>query len=391
MTEHAIDTPAKVDASLDVAIIGGGIAGAWALNLLQARGYNTILLEAETLGSGQTLASQGMVHGGLKYALSGVLTGASEAIASMPRRWRACLDGSGEVDLRGTRILSRHYYMFSADTALGRLTAFFASKALRGRIDKVRRAEWPQEFRGFDGVIYKLNDFVLDSEDLLKTLTRDHAERIFTCTADGANIRPRDTGYDISLADTTVHVAQLVSCAGNGSGALVDSLNLADLEMQQRPLKQVIVRPKHDTALYGHCLTGVTTNEPRLTITSHRKDGELIWYLGGQLAAKGIHRSDSEQLAFARKELNTCVPWLDWDDAEFSVLSVNRAEPKQRSGLKPDEAFVARVGDFIQCFPTKLTLAPDLGDKLLALLDPPEFGDHLHTQHPRALVGSAPW
>ena len=81
--------------SIDAAIIGGGIAGTWALNLLRKQGYNVILLEAEALGCGQTLASQGMVHGGLKYALSGVLTGASEAIADMPERWRACLGSAG--------------------------------------------------------------------------------------------------------------------------------------------------------------------------------------------------------------------------------------------------------------------------------------------------------
>jgi glycine/D-amino acid oxidase-like deaminating enzyme len=391
MSEHEIDTPHHVDTHIDAAIIGGGIAGAWALNLLCKRGYNAILLEADALGTGQTLASQGMVHGGLKYALSGVLTGASEAIASMPQRWRACLDGSGEVDLRGTRILSHNYYMFSADTALGRLTVFFASKALRGRIDKVRHTEWPNEFRGFDGVVYKLNDFVLDSEDLLRTLTRDHDRRIFSFNADGSNIRRCNSGYDISLVDKTVHVAQLISCAGSGSGALVHALGIPNLEMQQRPLKQVIVRPTHDIALYGHCLTGVTTNEPRLTITAHRKDDELIWYLGGQLAAKGVNRSDAEQLTTARRELNICVPWLNWDDAEFSVLNVDRAEPKQRSGLKPDEAFVTRVGDFIQCFPTKLSLAPDLGDKLLAVLAPPEFSDDLDTIQPLATVGDPPW
>ena len=82
-----------------VVVIGGGIAGLWLLNLLTRRGYGAVLLEAGALGCQQTLASQGMIHGGLKYALSGMLTGASEAIAAMPDRWAANLAGRGEIDL----------------------------------------------------------------------------------------------------------------------------------------------------------------------------------------------------------------------------------------------------------------------------------------------------
>jgi glycine/D-amino acid oxidase-like deaminating enzyme len=378
--------------AIDVAIIGGGIAGAWALNLLQKRGYNCVLLESSSLGADQTLASQGMIHGGLKYALSGVLTGASEAIADMPRRWRACLNGDDDVDLRGTRLLSEHYYMFAEATTLGRLTTFFASRALRGRIDRVKPAQWPEEFIGFDGVVYRLNDFVMDTEDLLRTLVADHQERVLKFHADATNISPHvEGGYAITLGDITVHASTLISCAGNGSSQLQQALGITNLPVQQRPLKQVIVKPKHQTMMFAHCLTGIASDEPRLTITSHQEADRVSWYLGGQLADKGVELSDEEQLATARAELNACVPWLDWQDAQFDILTVNRAEPKQASGIKPDEAYVARQQDFIQCFPTKLTLAPDLGDKLLNVLDKPKHPQPLQINHPRAEIGTSPW
>ena len=91
---------------LDAIIIGGGIAGLWLLNRLTSDGYGCVLLEADELGCGQTLASQGMIHGGIKYALGGALTGASEAIADMPDRWRAALAGEGPVDLSGLEVLA---------------------------------------------------------------------------------------------------------------------------------------------------------------------------------------------------------------------------------------------------------------------------------------------
>ena len=57
--------------TVDVAIVGGGIAGIWLLNLLHHSGYRVVLFEAEEVGCQQTLGSQGMIHGGLKYELGG--------------------------------------------------------------------------------------------------------------------------------------------------------------------------------------------------------------------------------------------------------------------------------------------------------------------------------
>ena len=57
--------------STDIVIFGGGIAGLWLLDRLRIQGYQVILLESSSLGGGQTYASQGIIHGGLKYALGG--------------------------------------------------------------------------------------------------------------------------------------------------------------------------------------------------------------------------------------------------------------------------------------------------------------------------------
>ncbi len=50
----------------DIIVFGGGIAGLWLSNVLVREGYDVILIESDRLGCGQTLASQGMIHGGQK-------------------------------------------------------------------------------------------------------------------------------------------------------------------------------------------------------------------------------------------------------------------------------------------------------------------------------------
>ena len=184
---------------VDVAIVGGGIAGLWLLNLLRGRGYSAVLIERRAFGDGQTIYSQGMIHGGLKYALSGALNTASEAVAAMPERWRACLSGSGEVDLRGVHTSSKACHLWSPDESmLARLGGFLASKALRGRVRRLDAREYPSPFdaSGFDGAVYELDELVLDVPSLLARLSQ--AQRGYTLLADVTAINSSAAATDRS-------------------------------------------------------------------------------------------------------------------------------------------------------------------------------------------------
>ena len=161
----------------DVVVMGGGIAGLWLFRTLCNLGYRTVLLEQDSLGGGQTIKSQGIVHGGTKYTLTGQLTNASQAIAGMPERWRNALTGHGETgdpDLRSARILSNYHYLWSPGDIGSRMTSFFASKALRGRVDALSQEQFPAIFQhdGFRGKVYQLNEIVLDIATVTRALVQ---------------------------------------------------------------------------------------------------------------------------------------------------------------------------------------------------------------------------
>ena len=161
---------------VDVAIIGGGIAGLWLLSRLRARGYGALLIESERLGSGQTICSQGIIHGGAKYSLRGQVSESAKAVAEMPALWRRCLKGEGEVDLHGAALLAEHQYLWATRSPTSRLVAFFASRLLRSRMEKVAAGvgadDYPPALRhpAFRGTVYRLDEPIIDIASVLAVL-----------------------------------------------------------------------------------------------------------------------------------------------------------------------------------------------------------------------------
>lgn len=357
----------------DIAIIGGGIAGLWTLNQLRNKGYSAVLFEQGSLGSHQTIASQGMIHGGIKYALAGAWSGSSEAISAMPAIWRDCLQGKGKVDLRGCTVLSEDFYLWSNASLQSRLTSFFASKMLRGRVEKVAPSDFPPplQAREFSGQVYRLIDLVLDVPSVVKILAERQSDAIFSVDWSTADLQCPDGEARIELPGTTVIPRKLLLTAGVGNEALIEALGGSGPAMQRRPLQQVLVKHQYQEPFFAHCMGG--NPNPRLTISSHRTAaGEPVWYLGGDLATEAADQSPQWLIGRAQQELADLLPWIDLGQAEWRTLRLDRAEPKQSSLLRPDSAFVGEVegvNNALAAWPTKLSLSPHLADEIEARLD----------------------
>ena len=381
--------------STDVLIVGAGVAGLWLNARLRKQGFSTIVVERESLGGGQSVKSQGIIHGGAKYALHGALTGASEAIADMPRRWREALAGDGELDLSGVRILSQAHYLWSPGTLAGNLTSFFASKAVRGRVDQVKGEQLPPALQDprFKGKVYRLAELVVDVPSLIERLANLAGDGLLA----GQSIEPlfdNNEWVGLRVDGRDIHAQRIVFSAGAGNAELLASAGISVPAQQLRPLHMVLVKGPSLKPLYAHCLGGGP--KPRITVTTHpAANGEWVWYLGGDIAeADGVAREPAEQIAVAQKELGNLLPWVDLSQAQWATLRVNRAEPAQSGLVRPDNAFLSDQGRLLVGWPTKLALAPDFSDRVLQALEQ----DGIKPVHapalpelPRPPLGQTPW
>jgi len=365
--KHSIET--------DIAIIGGGIAGLWILNRVRQAGFSAVLLENEMLGSSQTSKSQGIIHGGMKYAISGVITESTRAIEDMPRRWKKCLEGTGEIDLSKVPILSPQQYLWSTGTLGSKLSSMLASVTLKSSTETLSKDQFPEIFRNghFKGQVIALDEIVLDVHALLFALMKSHQDVIFKIDKDQDVVLDANdylTSFRIQakpMRALEVKAQKYIFTSGAGNASLLKKLRLTPLEMQRRPLHMVMVKHEISTPLYGHCLS--LSQVPRMTITTHRaKDGKYIWYLGGQIAETGVKRDGKAQIDTTKNELNDIFPWLDFSKAQYASFMIDRAENKEPLNARPNSCFVKAVGNMIIAWPTKLAFAPKLADQVMDLL-----------------------
>lgn len=360
---------------VDVAILGGGIAGLWLLARLRQAGYSALLLERHTLGGGQTLAAQGIIHGGLKYALDMKLSSASDALAEMPRRWRACLAGSGEVDLRGAAVASERHLFWSRRTLASRVAGFFGSKLVRGRAEALDQPEWPAVLQdaAHVGAVYALDEIVLDVPKLLEVLATPHRDLIRKVNGE-IRVTSTDEGVAITVSGSSgrerqVSAAHLIATAGGGNQALLAQCGLPASAAQRRPLQMAMIAHAPGP-LWAHCFD--LSDKPRVTVTTHqRKDGALVWYVGGQIAEIGVGQGPDAFIAAVKAEFAELLPALDFSGCEFATLSVDRAEGATESGAKPDGPVLRQAGRVWFAWPTKLALAPQLADLVMMRLPQP--------------------
>ncbi len=372
---------------LDVVVIGGGIAGLWTLAALRNAGYQAVLLERQALGTGQTLASQGIIHGGTKYALTGKLTGSSEAVRSMPQRWKQHLAAELIPDLSACRVNTPHQWMWDAGGVSSRISSFFASKLMSSRVQSLAVDQRPGFLR--DKTIYQLQEPVIDVKSVLTILTEQNQQAVFHAQvmrldqkADHVEVKLR-----VENEEQTLQAMAAVFCAGTGNEPLQAQ------PMQRRPLQMVMVKGDLPE-LWGHVIEA--NANPRMTITSHLdKQGEVVWYIGGQLAEEGAKADGHAVIQRAKQDLQSMFPAIDWSSKRWATLAIDRAEGQQPGNKRPDDPVIKQDGRTITVWPTKLVFAPLVADEVLGMMSrlsvQPTGAEVGYPDLPSVEVGEYPW
>lgn len=380
---------------LDVLIFGGGAAGLWLLADLTEKGHAAVLLEPFALGTGQTIAAQGILHGGLKYTLQGLLTPSAQHVSAMPAIWRECLAGKRRPDLSKTHVRSDFCYLWRTGSIASQLGMIGAKFGLQVTPHTVAKEDRPPVLAGVPGTVARLDEQVISTESFLEDLRTQCLARLLQYEPQSLAISPAGQGTEVRLRapggdELRLRPRTIVLTAGAGNAELRQQLGLDPQLMQRRPLHMVLASGDLPP-LYGHCVDGAKT---RVTITSAPSQDRTVWQIGGQVSEDGVRMSPAELVRHARGELQSVLPGVTFEGVQWSTYRVDRAERAMPDGRRPENVQIVREGPVLTAWPTKLVLAPHLSQALQAELPEPAvraFDPALLEEWAKPSVARLPW
>ena len=308
---------------MDIAIYGGGISGLWTLNRLRALGYDAHLFEPRALGGQQSIASQGIIHGGMKYALNGLRGKQDTSLSKMPDRWEACLLGRGELDLTNARVVQKYQTMEFQNKLYGKLVSLLLkSKVVYSH-----------------GNVYALHEPVIDVKSVITELSK--------------------SPYIYHTQFPSEPAALKIYTAGMGN-----ELAPVSKKTQRRPLRMIMMAGA-PYPLFTHFVG--FKSKPLATITTHYindQSTELVWYIGGQIAEQACF--EEHPIEYAKAELKKIMPRVNFErNKRWAYHDVFRAEPLTIDGSLPSQPMLVAENNVCVAWPTKLAMAPLLADKVI--------------------------
>jgi glycine/D-amino acid oxidase-like deaminating enzyme len=372
------DASGAVEFALDAVIFGGSASGLWTLDRLRRAGRRAVLIEADRLGNGQTIASQGIIHGGLKYCLDGRPSASATAIRSMPAVWRECLEGVREPKLGGAVLRAPYCHLWHGGDLRGRFGLLGARAGLRVKPVPLARADWPIGLGAVGGEVCRLDEQVVEPRALVSALARPLDHGLLRVPPQALSIeRPAQGPVRIALDPHRAGVPDarplvlepkvVVLAAGIGNAALRERFGLGAELMQIRSVQMLLARGDLPE-LNGHCIEGTAV---ALTITSDRdRAGRRVWQIGGGLSEDGVTMAPDAFVHRGRRLVEQALGGRSLPGTEWSAYRADKAEVTTSGGRRPDDAFALIENGIITAWPTKLALVPRLAEQVLALAEP---------------------
>ena len=345
----------RVGFDTEIVVVGGGIAGFFALDRLRTAGHQAHLIGCPRPGMDQTQWSQGILHTGWKYH-----RGDPRPFPDLAKTWRDMFEGNAEPKLPHEAIRTSNLRVWGdvdADPSLGPQV-----------VD-------PPDCLGHHQV-HDLEENIIDPGVVLNHLREKHHP---FCHHGLVKVTRMAGGFEILTGTEHILTKHLILAAGAGNEALGMMLGRPPGFMQRRPLRMYLIRGALPD-LYGHAMQN---KEVALTIhTIPCKHNERIWIIGGALAedAPELHADEAEHRL--RNALMLFLPGGLPTGCWWSSYRIDRAEKATTDGQRPDDVCVELVDGVHYVWPTKLVLAPRAADILLGMLPKPAH----RTAQPESVV-----
>jgi len=346
---------------LRVVIFGGGVCGLLVRNYLHSLGCSTLLLSKGPLGDGQTVGSQGILHAGLKYAADGASHEISRQLEVAQEFWSGCLSSGLPIDLRSVRVLSPNTHFWTAGNMLDRAVGVAAAAVMKAGAKRLERPAYPPIFAEAPPSVgvWQVNEKVIDPVSLVQTL-RDMPGGEIVVAADEPLVTVKAGDVEVRVGERIIRAEHAVFAAGGGNEALLKAGGVDPLQTCQRRPLHMLYASGVPASLFAHCLQ--LSDKPRLTVTTGQGREGPVWYIGGDVAEKGVERSTADQIEAGKAELAATLPWLDLSGLQWGTIRIDRAEglvQTHAGGLKrPDGPVIKRHPGLSAIWPTKLAMAP---------------------------------
>lgn len=341
----------------DIAIIGGGIAGLWLLNKL-SKTYNVVLIENEALGSGQSLASQGLI------------LPRNQEVENKPgedvyKIWQDCLNGFGDVDLRTTEILSDQQSLVSQNSLVARFSNFVSHLKYKylTKQNSIQDIQFVDSLNA--GQFYQLDAKVIDMRSLLESLAKHNMSDIYK--ADIQEYLHEDGQFKgLKLHHSGRHVElfadAFIFTAGNGNVRALRELGLKAPSTPAKDQTQIMIKGM-SFALHG---LYTLKNGHQVQVTAHgQADNSYVWYVSGQW----LHQSgktEKERIKRIKQAFKNSFPKSDFSKCLWACQMSQTYQRDWKAAKRQKVFFTEKAA---VAWPANLTTTPLLVGEIEAWLE----------------------
>lgn len=356
----------------DVAIYGGGVAGLWIANHLNSLGINFLLFEPNSIGGGQTINSQGIIHHGGKY-----IGEKEKSFGYSTESWRAALSGKGPVNLSNVKVLTKQQYLWMTNRFINKNGHLLRTALAIKGIDYSRFSKNVKLISGlpdFDQEAVLLGEPVLSVPSLLAALSEPIQEKFMKGSLQGfeasAHKNKKNAIVNIDGQSYSIDASSHICAMGANNAQYAKNLNINSVETRYRPLKQIVLSGDLPE-FYGIGLSAMF--HPTIAIVSHPQPeiGKNSWYIGGHLSdGKNSEKANDE----ITSDLSKILRKNGFDLSSFKYSTHTNYAIRAEASMKNRKSsfrtpVICNSENIYLVWPNKLTNAPVLSSQLIQILE----------------------